>query len=239
MQATMRRTNTSVSTFFALIASLTACGGAESPTPAPEQNTQAAYALGMMAERSLQQLQLSPDEMAEFERGMRDYRNGTPRVTLLEEVGRVQGFQIQRAGTALEVARTQGEEFLRAAASEPDAEQLPSGIVLRVLQKGEGATAKTTERVIVKAEGTLPDGVLFFSSTQQGRAFSVDMATGIPCLTEPLARLAAGSKARITCPPQLGYAAQDRPVLIPPGAALRFEIEVIEPKPPLPPQLHG
>jgi FKBP-type peptidyl-prolyl cis-trans isomerase FkpA len=71
------------------------------------------------------------------------------------------------------------------------------------------------------------------SSELQGRPLAVDMQTGIPCLTEPLARMTVGSKARITCPPHTGYAMSDKPVLIPTGSGLRFEIELIEVTPSL------
>jgi FKBP-type peptidyl-prolyl cis-trans isomerase FkpA len=220
----------------ALAAGLFACGGgSEAP---PTQNPDAAYAIGLLAERSIEQLQLTPDERAEFERGMRDYRNRTPRVVLLGEISRIQSFQMERTNAAVERERAEAETFLRAAASEPDAEQLPSGIVLRQLTKGEGATPTTSERAIVRAEGTLPDGLLFFSSKLQNQPLSVDMTTGIPCLTEPLARMKVGSRAQITCPPQTGYAFQNKPMLVPTGAGLRFEVELLEVKPNLPSQAH-
>lgn len=231
----MPRSIASLPSVLLLAAGLLACGASgEKASSAPAQNTDAAYALGLMAEHSLKLMQLSPEERAEFERGMRDYRNGSPRVPLLDEIPRVQAFQGERASAAMERARAEAAQFLEDAAKEPEAQQLPSGIVLRVLEKGEGAVPTSADRAIVRAEGTLPDGLLFFSSKQAGKPFAVEMATGIPCFTEPLALLKKGSRARITCPPQSGYAAQDRPVLVPPGSALRFELEVVDVKPNLP-----
>ena len=212
----------------------TACGpgGGGQDKDAPPQNLEAAYAIGLLAARSLEQLHLSTAERAEFDRGIRDYENGTAPATLLREIPRVQPFQMERLNFAVERERASAEEFLRTATAEPGAEQLPSGIVVRSLVKAaEGKSPSPTDRAVVRAEGTLPDGLLFMSSQLQERPFAVDMQTGIPCLTEPLARMTVGSKARITCPPHTGYALQDKPALIPTGSALRFEIELVDVQP--------
>ncbi len=213
-----------------LLALALACGSGEPSGAGADagvtQNPEAAYAMGLMAARGLEQLQLSPAERAEFDRGIRDYEKGTPRVTLLRELSKLQTFQMERMNSSMERHRQQAEEFLRAAQAEAGAEKLESGIVVLALNKGEGATPKQDDRAVVRAEGTLPDGTLFFSSETQG-PLSVNMLEGIPCLTEPLGRMSVGGKARITCPPHTGYAAQDKPVLILPGSALRFELELL------------
>jgi FKBP-type peptidyl-prolyl cis-trans isomerase FkpA len=196
-----------------------------------ETNPEAAYALGMMTARGLAQLQLSPSELGEFERGMQDYLAGKPRVLLLGELGKIQVFQTQRMGDALEHARVSGDELLRSAALESGAEQLESGIVFRSLAAGEGATPKSGERAVVRAEGSLPDGTVFLSSQHTNKPIVVDMSTGIPCLTESLARMSVGGRARVTCPPQTGYSEADRPLLVLPGAALRYELELVDVKP--------
>jgi FKBP-type peptidyl-prolyl cis-trans isomerase FkpA len=229
------RTTLSILPTLALALGLTACGdgggtGTGSNEESP-QNPEAAYALGLMAARSLEQMQLSPAERSQFEQGMRDYENRTPRVTLLSEIPRVQSFQTQRMNSAVERERTQAETFLKEALAESGAEQFESGIVFLWLKKAEGGKTPTqTDRAIVRAEGTLPDGLLFYSSETQG-PLSVNMLGGIPCLTEALARMSTGSKARITCPPHTGYAASEKPLLIPPGSALRFEVELVEVRP--------
>lgn len=221
----LHRTTLSILPVLALAGGLTACGDAAQE--ATSQNPEAAYAFGLMAARSLDQMQLSPAERAEFDRGMRDYESGTPRVTLLRELSKLQSFQMERMNSGVEHARAQAEEFLRDAAREPGAEQLPSGVVFRSLEKTEGPTPKPEQVAIVRMEGTLADGLLFLSSEMQGTV-PVNMTTGIPCLTESLTRMSVGSKARVTCPPHTGYAVTDKPILVQPGAGLRFELELVE-----------
>ena len=75
--------------------------------------------------------------------------------------------------------------------------------------------------------GTLSDGSVFDSTRGQDPIqFSV---TGvIPCFSEGLQRLKTGGKARLTCPSQIAYGDRGSPPKIKPGAALTFEVELIE-----------
>ena len=107
---------------------------------------------------------------------MRDYRAGKTRVSLLGELCRIQSFQMEGMNASLEHARVSGEEFLKTAAAEEGAEQLPSGIVFRSLAPGEGKTPQPGERAVVRAEGVLPDGVVFLSSEQSKRPIGVEIS---------------------------------------------------------------
>src|SRR5262245_11312234 len=108
----LHRTTLFILSLLALAAGLTACrDAAQAATGSDTQNTEAAYAFGLMAARSLDQMQLSPSERAEFDRGMRDYESGTPRVTLLRELSRLQSFQMERMNAGVEHARAQADEF--------------------------------------------------------------------------------------------------------------------------------
>ena len=77
--------------------------------------------------------------------------------------------------------------------------------------------------------GTLQDGTEFDSSYKRGSPAEFPLDRVIRCWTEGLQMMKPGGKAKLTCPASIAYG--DRGVgggLIPPGATLRFEVELLE-----------
>jgi FKBP-type peptidyl-prolyl cis-trans isomerase FkpA len=108
---------------------------------------------------------------------------------------------------------------------------LPSGLVYESLKEGAGASPAATDRVKVHYRGTLRDGKEFDSSYSRGQPAEFPLDRVIPCWTEGVQRMKPGGKARLTCPAAIAYG--DRGAgggLIPPGATLNFEIELLEVK---------
>ncbi len=104
-----------------------------------------------------------------------------------------------------------------------------SGLVFESLKEGSGTAPKPTDRVKVHYRGTLTDGTEFDSSHGRGSPAEFPLNRVIRCWTEGLQLMKPGGKARLTCPASIAYG--DRGVgggLIPPGATLRFEVELLE-----------
>jgi FKBP-type peptidyl-prolyl cis-trans isomerase FkpA/FKBP-type peptidyl-prolyl cis-trans isomerase FklB len=101
-------------------------------------------------------------------------------------------------------------------------------MVMVVLSPGEGPSPGPTDRVRVHYHGTLSDGTVFDSSVARGEPAVFPLNRVIPCWTEALQKMKAGGKSRITCPPDIAYGDQGAPPLIKPGAALAFDVELIE-----------
>ena len=79
----------------------------------------------------------------------------------------------------------------------------------------------------VNYRGTLVDGKEFDSSYSRNEPTQFPLNGVVPCWTEGLQLMKAGGKAQLVCPANLAYGDQGRPG-IPPGAALIFEIELLD-----------
>ena len=101
-------------------------------------------------------------------------------------------------------------------------------MVMVVLSPGEGPSPGPTDRVRVHYHGTLRDGTVFDSSVVREEPVVLSLNRVIPCWIEALQKMRTGEKARITCPAQTAYGDQGAPPLIKPGAALAFEVELLE-----------
>jgi FKBP-type peptidyl-prolyl cis-trans isomerase FkpA len=113
------------------------------------------------------------------------------------------------------------------AAAEPGAVVSDSGLVYRSLQEGSGSRPLATDTVRVHYRGTLPDGREFDSSHSRGQPATFPLNRVIPCWTEGLQRMKVGGKARLTCPPAIAYGDRGAGNVIPPGATLHFEVELL------------
>ena len=114
-----------------------------------------------------------------------------------------------------------------AAAKEPGAKVLTSGLVFRSWQDGKGASPLATQTVKVHYRGTFPDGKEFDSSYKRNEAIEFPLQNVIPCWTEGVQLMKVGGKAKLTCPPNIAYGARGAGGVIPPNATLVFEVELL------------
>lgn len=103
-----------------------------------------------------------------------------------------------------------------------------SGIGIKVSKPGNGANPKASDMVKVHYRGTLADGKEFDSSYKRGEPAVFALDRVIPCWTEGIQTLKVGSKATLTCPPNLAYGSRGAGSVIPPNATLTFEVELLE-----------
>jgi FKBP-type peptidyl-prolyl cis-trans isomerase len=82
--------------------------------------------------------------------------------------------------------------------------------------------------VKVHYEGKLVDGTVFDSSLKRGEPVEFPLKGVVPCWTEALQTMKKGQKAQVVCPSALAYGDRGQPPVIPPGATLSFEIELID-----------
>lgn len=95
--------------------------------------------------------------------------------------------------------------------------------------KGCGATAGKGQTVSVQYTGWLTSGSKFDSSRDRGQPFTFQLGAGqvIKGWDEGVAGMQVGGKRRLEIPAALGYGPQGYPPVIPAGATLVFDVELV------------
>lgn len=103
-------------------------------------------------------------------------------------------------------------------------------LVIETLRPGNGAEAKSGDTVIVHYVGTLTDGTKFDSSRDRNEGFSFPLGAGrvIKGWDQGVAGMKIGELRKLTIPPHLAYGDRGAGKVIPPGATLVFEVELLE-----------
>jgi FKBP-type peptidyl-prolyl cis-trans isomerase FkpA len=115
----------------------------------------------------------------------------------------------------------------KGAAAAAATETLSSGVGIKHLTVGTGASPGPTDTVKVHYRGTLADGKEFDSSFKRGQPATFPLDRVVPCWTQGLQKLKVGGKATLTCPPSTAYGSRGIPNVIPPDSTLTFEVELL------------
>jgi FKBP-type peptidyl-prolyl cis-trans isomerase FkpA len=96
-------------------------------------------------------------------------------------------------------------------------------------EDGSGPQAQKGQTVRVHYTGTLENGQKFDSSRDRGEPIEFPLGAGhvIRGWDEGIAQLRVGDKARLTIPAALGYGDRGVPGVIPGGATLIFDVELV------------
>lgn len=201
-------------------------GAATAELTTEDQKT--VYALGLALSRDLAPFALDEAELDILARGIADGALGRPALVELEtQMPKIQEFGMARVAAAAAGEATASEAFLTAAAAEPGAEKLESGLVYREVTPGTGASPTASDVVKVHYHGTLRDGTVFDSSVDRGEPVEFPLGGVIPCWTEGVQKMKVGGKSRLVCPASIAYGDRGAPPKIKPGAALAFDVELI------------
>lgn len=103
------------------------------------------------------------------------------------------------------------------------------GLIIETLQEGNGEVAKNGDMVSVHYTGTLLDGTKFDSSVDRGQPFEFTLGVGqvIAGWDKGVLGMKIGEKRKLTIPSDLAYGDRGAGGLIPPGATLMFEVELL------------
>ena len=107
---------------------------------------------------------------------------------------------------------------------------IPQGLIKEDIVLGKGAAAGSGDDIVVHYVGWLADGKQFDSS--RARRDPLDFALGagdvIKGWDAGIEGMRVGGKRRLTIPSDLAYGEQGCGGVIPPGAVLVFEVELLE-----------
>jgi len=200
----------------------------QAPKPATDDE-KTLYALGVLLSRNLEAFALTPKEIELVKSGLEDGALGKPESVDVDKFSEnVQKMHGERLKALVEKDKTAGTDFLTKAAAEAGATKTASGIVVKTLTAGTGATPAATDEVKVHYEGTLVNGKVFDSSIKRGEPATFPLNGVIPCWTEAVQLMKVGGKARIVCPSELAYGERGSPPNIRPNNTLIFEVQLLD-----------
>lgn len=105
-----------------------------------------------------------------------------------------------------------------------------SGLQYEVLTKGKGDAVKNGDLASMHYTGWLDDGTKFDSSVDRGQPFEFMVGAGqvIQGWDEGVEGMLTGEKRKLIIPAELGYGAAGAGGVIPGGATLTFDVELME-----------
>lgn len=118
--------------------------------------------------------------------------------------------------------------------------EIAPGLSMRVQREGSGETAEPGQTAVVHYTGWLYDpnaenrrGKKFDSSVDRGQPFEFPLGAGavIPGWDQGVAGMQVGEIRELTIAPELAYGEQGAGGVIPPGATLVFEVELLDLRP--------
>lgn len=100
---------------------------------------------------------------------------------------------------------------------------------IRTLSPGGGVAVEQGMRAKVHYQGRLSDGKVFDDSRERGTPFTFTLGAGevIEGWDKGILGMEVGEKRQLVIPPELGYGLRGAGNVIPPGATLTFDIELI------------
>jgi FKBP-type peptidyl-prolyl cis-trans isomerase FklB len=205
--------------------------------PAMDEAARQSYALGYQLGRDLKGADLRGDAIVQ---GLKDGSSGTPAKIDQQQMQQAlaaldQRIAEQRAKAQvveLEATLAGGNAYRAENAKKPGVQTTATGLQYKVVKAGTGRTPTANDTVTVNYRGTLVDGTEFDSSYKRGEPATFPVAGVIPGWTEALQLMKEGAQYQLVIPPELAYGERGAGGVIPPGATLVFDVELISVAPP-------
>lgn len=189
---------------------------------------QISYALGMNIAQNLTNSGLKELDFGAFTKGIRAVMENTKPEFDVEKANTIlQQFFSELEKKKFQANIAEGKIFLEENSKRAEVITLASGLQYEVIQKGEGATPASTDKVKCHYHGTLVDGTVFDSSVQRAEPAEFPVNGVIQGWVEALQLMQVGSKWRLYVPSNLAYGERGAGGVIGPHATLVFEVELL------------
>lgn len=186
------------------------------------------YALGMSMASSLKNSGLQQIDVILFVKAFTEVMtNNTPQMSLQEADQVIQRYFSEKQDKMLENNLHEGKAFLEENRKKEGVVSLPSGLQYEILQVGDGAKPKATDKVKCHYHGTLLNGEVFDSSVQRGQPAVFGVNQVIRGWVEALQLMSVGAKWRLFIPSELAYGEQGAGNSIEPNSTLIFDVELL------------
>jgi len=197
----------------------------------------ASYYIGLDIAQNMkkQAFPVDPDLLAQ---AIKDEFANKPNLFPKEEMSTfLQGFMQKQNEKKQAQAKLQAEENKKKSAEFLAKNKLnkkitttASGLQYEVLKEGDGKAKPTaSSTATVTYSGKLMDGTVFDSTEKNGgKPIELNLSGVIPGWTEGIQLMSKGAKYRFYIPSDLAYGDNGAGNVIPPGAALIFEVELVD-----------
>ncbi|MDR6406453.1 MULTISPECIES: FKBP-type peptidyl-prolyl cis-trans isomerase [Chryseobacterium] len=197
----------------------------------------ASYYIGLDIAQNMKK-QGFPADADLLAQAIKDEFSDKPRLFPKEEMGTfLQGFmqkqnekkQAQEKIKA-EENKKKSAEFLAKNKLNKNVKTTPSGLQYEVLKEGDGKAKPTgSSTANVTYTGKLMDGTVFDSTDKNGgKPIELNLSGVIKGWTEGIQLMSKGAKYRFYIPSELAYGDNGAGGVIPPGAALIFDVELVD-----------
>jgi FKBP-type peptidyl-prolyl cis-trans isomerase FkpA len=197
------------------------------PEPKGEEE-KVPYAIGVSISKSLKDFRLTEAELNHVISGLRDGIAGKTDLDPAAYNDKIRELVMARRAIAAEEEKEASAAWLSEIAQQEGVEALTDGVLVRTLKEGSGDSPTTEDKIRVHYHGTLRDGTVFDSSVEKGEPMEIRLNQLVPCWRVSVSQMMTGGKSEIWCPAATAYGERGYPPKIRPGAAIKFEIELLD-----------
>ena len=191
------------------------------------------YALGMNIGNNLKQQGITDVNTAVMVKAMEDvFKSKTTACTEQQANMVIQSTLQANSAKKSNAEKTRSAEFLATNQKRAGVISLPDGLQYEVIKSGDPKSImpQLEDTVVAHYAGTLVDGKEFDNSYKRGEPLQIPVAGVIKGWTEILQKMHIGDKWKVFIPSELGYGERGAGADIPGGAALIFEMELLQVK---------